>query len=68
MHGLLVAAMIAITCVSWSVARNRTNVIRNSAYPWGLPEPANPDKPFSDKDRSRLADGNLQCLQLLSRL
>ena len=34
----LVAAMLAPPCSSFSVARDRTMVIRNKEYPWGIPE------------------------------
>ena len=34
----LVAAMLAPPCSSFSVARDRTRVIRNRDYPWGIPD------------------------------
>lgn len=33
----ILAAMLAPPCSSFSVARDRTRVIRNKEYPWGLP-------------------------------
>ncbi len=59
---LLLAAMIAITCTSWPQARNRTNVIRTRHEPWGV---SHPHKPFSEKDRLRLREGNLQVRRLI---
>ena len=49
--------MIALTCISWSIARNRTNTIRSRAEPYGV---SNPRKPISDNDSARLLEGNLQ--------
>ncbi len=63
--GRLVGAMIAITCTSWSVARNRTNVRRTAAQPWGVIDPI---KPFSERDLASLAAGNLQLRRLLPLL
>ena len=51
----LIAAMLATPCTSWSLARNRTNVIRSRRYPWGI---RNPLKPLSDRDRASLKLGN----------
>ncbi len=67
-RGLLIACMIAITCISWSVARNRTNVIRTRLEPWALIAPQDPLKPFSDKDVQRINAGNLQLRRLLPLL
>ena len=36
-RGLILAVMLAPPCTSFSVARDRTKVIRSRAYPWGLP-------------------------------
>ena len=33
--GRVAAAMLATPCTSWTIARNRTNVIRTAAEPWG---------------------------------
>ena len=51
----LLAAMIATPCTSWSQARNRTNVIRTAAEPWGN---SSPPKPLSRADIERLRVGN----------
>ena len=61
----IIACMIAIACASWSVARNRTNVIRTRSSPWGLSESQDPSKPLSEKDQQRIAEGNLQLRRLL---
>ena len=54
-EGRLVAAMLATPCTSWSMARNRTNVIRSRSEPWGV---AKPPKPLSEHDRASLKAGN----------
>ena len=64
-RGRLRGAMVAITCTSWSVARNRTNVIRTRREPWGVSSPL---KPFSEKDEAALRSGNLQLRRLLPLL
>ncbi len=64
-RGRLRGMMVSITCVSWSQARNRTNVIRTRLQPWGV---TNPPKPFSERDVFRLAEGNLQLRRLLPLL
>ena len=51
----LIAAMLATPCTSFSLARNRTNVIRNRLEPWGIRFPA---KPFSERDKASLEMGN----------
>ena len=51
----LIAAMLATPCTSWSMARNRTNVIRNRLEPWGIRFPA---KPLSERDKASLDMGN----------
>ena len=56
LKGRLVAAMLATPCTSWSVARNRTNVIRSRFEPWGV---RHPPKPISAKDSESLRLGNL---------
>lgn len=37
-RGRVLACMLAPVCTSFSVARDRTKVIRNHQYPWGIPE------------------------------
>ena len=54
-EGRLIASMIATPCTSWSVARNRTNVIRNRFEPWGIRLPL---KPLSERDKASLDMGN----------
>ena len=63
--GELLGCMIAITCRSWSTARNRTNVLRSKTEPWGLSQPY---RPWSEKDPERLAEGNLQLTRILPLL
>ena len=55
--GSCIAMMLQPLCASWSVARHRTNVIRSSAHPWGLPRRLW-QKPWSDNDHRALATGN----------
>ena len=57
--------MIAITCTSWTVSRNRTNVIHTSLEPWGVQTPA---QPYSIKCIAALESGNLQFSRLLQLL
>ena len=54
---LLLGAMLAPPCSSFSVARDRTAVIRSRMYPWGLPACQ-----LSEKDQERVALGN-QCFK-----
>ena len=60
--GKLMGFMFAPLCASWSQARNRTNVIRNYAYPWGLPQSERGEKAgrrlFSLNDQAALDVGN----------
>ena len=56
-RGRLQCAMIAICCAPWSIARNRTNVIRSRLEPFGL---SVPHKVFSANDMASLALGNRQ--------
>ncbi len=63
--GKLLGCMIAITCRSWSTARNWTNVLRSKAEPWGLSQPL---RPWSERDLERLAEGNLQLERILPLL
>ena len=71
LKGRIIAAMLATPCTSWSVARNRTNVIRTRDEPWGV---SRPRKPFSEKDSRSLEMGNrtmrstLRLLRLFTRL
>ena len=55
--GQCVAMMLQPLCASWSQARHRTNVIRSSAFPWGLPQRLW-QKPWSDNDHRALETGN----------
>eukprot|EP00975_Prorocentrum_lima_P006655 1432498-Prorocentrum_lima.AAC.1 len=36
--GLVISAMLAPPCTSFSVARDRTAVIRDRMFPWGRPD------------------------------
>ena len=71
LKGRIVAAMLATPCTSWSVARNRTNVIRSRGEPWGVQFPK---KPLSVKDAESLRLGNktmrstLKLLRLFTKL
>ena len=60
--GKLLGLMLAPLCASWSQARNRTNVIRNCTYPWGLPQSERGEnagrRPFSLNDQAALDLGN----------
>ena len=49
----VLGVMIAPPCTSFSVARDRTAVIRNKAFPWGLP-----DSLLTSKDAARVEIGN----------
>ena len=48
---LVLGGMIAPPCLSFSVARDRTGVIRTKDFPWGLPG-------LSDKDKEKVDVGN----------
>jgi len=37
-RGKVLSVMMAPVCTSFSVARDRTKVIRNRRYPWGIPK------------------------------
>lgn len=54
---LVIAAMLAPPCSSFSVARDRTAVIRNRLHPWGLP-----DDQLLPGDQIKVRVGN-QCFQ-----
>ena len=60
--GKLMGFMLAPLCASWPQARNRTNVIRNYAHPWDLPQSERGEKagrrPFSLNDQAALDLGN----------
>ena len=49
----VLASMIAPPCESWSPARDRTSVIRNKSFPWGLPR-----EQLSDRDFGKVLLGN----------
>ena len=51
--GLILCAMLAPPCSSFSVARDRTAVIRSPQFPWGLPR-----EQLSEKDQERVQQGN----------
>eukprot|EP00438_Fugacium_kawagutii_P006663 Skav225702 [mRNA] locus=scaffold1817:290507:291919:+ [translate_table: standard] len=56
-QGLLLAAMLAPPCSSFSIARDRTAVIRTKQYPWGVP-----DHLLSSADQVKVRVGN-QCFR-----
>ena len=49
--GRIIAAMLAPPCSSFSVARDRTMVIRSKLFPWGLP-----DLPPHEQDKIRVGN------------
>ena len=53
MQGLVLAAMLAPPCGSFSVARNRTSVIRTRKEPWGITF-----RPLNAKEAAALEQGN----------
>lgn len=56
-RGRVLACMLAPVCTSFSVARDRTKVIRNRDYPWGIPF-----KYLSEKEQNSVVTGN-KCFQ-----
>ena len=54
--GKVLGVMIAMPCTSFSVARDRTAIIRSRDHPWGLPE-----HHLSERDAEKVRIGNL-CL------
>lgn len=56
-QGLILAAMLAPPCSSFSIARDRTAVIRTRDHPWGLP-----DHMLSPTDQVKVQLGN-QCFR-----
>ena len=71
LKGRIVGSMLATPCTSWSVARNRTDVIRSRGEPWGVKFPK---KPLSEKDAESLRLDNkttrptLKLLRLFTKL
>ena len=59
--GQVIAAMLAPPCSTFSPARDRTSVIRNRAYPWGLTH-----RMLSEADREKLRLGN-NCMRAAIR-
>jgi hypothetical protein len=59
--GPLLAAMLALPCSSFSVARDCTCPIRSREYPWGLPK-------LSLTDRDKVKLGNLCLMAVLDTL
>lgn len=57
---LVIAAMLAPPCSSFSPARDRTSVIRSKTYPWGLPN-------LPEKEREVVRLGN-QCMRAALRI
>lgn len=61
--GKVIACMLAPVCTSFSVARDRTKVIRNREYPWGIPAEL-----LSEKEATSISIGNScfrACLRIL---
>ncbi len=62
-RGRVVSCMMAPVCTSFSVARDRTKIIRNRQYPWGLPHHL-----LTEKERQSIILGNRcfkTCLKLM---
>lgn len=62
-RGRVLACMMAPVCTSFSVARDRTKVIRNRQYPWGIPFHL-----LTEKERQSIILGNKcfrTCLKLM---
>ena len=59
---LVIAAMLAPPCGTFSVARDRTTVIRSKDFPWGLPADL-----LSPKDYVKVQTGN-SCFQAALRI
>ena len=49
----VLGAMLATPCTTFSVARDRTEVLRSREHPWGLPPQL-----LSEADRKKVSDGN----------
>ena len=53
LKGRVLAAMFAPPCTTFSVARDRTKVIRSREYPWGLPAPM-----LTPSEQEKVLEGN----------
>ena len=53
LKGRVLAAMFAPPCTTFSVARDRTKVIRPREYPWGLPAPM-----LTPSEQEKVHEGN----------
>lgn len=62
LSGLVLCAMLAPPRSSFSVARDRTAVIRTPQFPWGLPR-----EQLSEKDQERVQQGN-RCFRAALRI
>lgn len=60
--GKVLGLMLGPPCASFSVARDRTSVIRTARYPWGLPR-----EQLSEREQSTISVGNA-CLVSTLRL
>lgn len=56
-RGRILGVMLAPPCTTFSIARDRTKVIRSRAYPWGLPGSL-----LTDVEREKVEEGN-RCFQ-----
>lgn len=52
-RGRVLGAMLAPPCTTFSIARNRTKVIRSRDYPWGLPGSC-----LTEVERQKVEEGN----------
>lgn len=52
-RGRVLGAMLAPPCTTFSIARDRTKVIRSRDYPWGLPGSL-----LTDVERQKVEEGN----------
>ena len=62
-RGRVLSCMLAPVCTSFSIARDRTKVIRNRQHPWGIPQQF-----LTEKERQSIQLGNKcfkTCLKLM---
>ena len=62
---LVIAAMLAPPCTSFSIARCRTSVIRSAAEPWGIHSVSDPKDLKDLKVGNELAETCLEFMRLL---
>ena len=65
-RGNVLSVMLAPVCTSFSVARDRTKVIRNKRYPWGIPH-----QYLTEDEKEKLRLGNRvfrTCFKIIQEL